>query len=155
MASGVETAGLVLAAFPLLVKGVTAYLDGIRTIKYWRRYTRELRGYARRLKSQRVRYINTLELLFDGIVETEDELAALIAEPGGDLWRKPRYQRCLAARLDHSFDHFIDIVQSMQESMEELREKMGLDAQGNVCPLCQIHSTDFLTHLSFYFPDHA
>ena len=38
MATGIETAGLVLAAFPLVVKGLGAYVDGVRMIKYWKRY---------------------------------------------------------------------------------------------------------------------
>ena len=75
MVTGVETAGLVLAVFPLVVKGMQYYAEGLQTIQYWRRYRRELQNHARRIKTQWVRYLNTIELLFEGIVGSDEELA--------------------------------------------------------------------------------
>ena len=132
MASGIEVAGLVLSAFPLVVKGLTAYVDGVRAMNYWKRYTWELRGYARRLRTQRIWYIKTLELLFDGVVKSEKEIAALIEDPVGPLWREEKYTENLIARLDHCYDHFLETLGSMMASLEKLADRLGIDADGNV-----------------------
>ena len=133
MATGIETAGLVLATFPLVVKGLSAYVDGIRMIKYWKRYSWELRSYARKLKSQKVRYINTLELLFDGLVESDEELASLVNNPAGALWQESKYDKALRSRLDHNYDHFLEILNNMMKTLEALTAKLGLDEGGKVC----------------------
>lgn len=132
MVTGVETAGLVLAAFPLVVDGLSHYADGIQTIQYWRRYRRELRDYARKLKSQGVRYQNTLELLFDGIVESEEELAALLKDPAGSLWQGTEYEEGLRSRLDHSYGHFLDVLKNMIETLDAMKARLGIDPSGNV-----------------------
>ena len=132
MATGFEVAGVVLATFPILVKVLGAYADGVRTITIWRRYRWELRSYARRLKSQRVRYINTLELLFDGIVESEEDLAILINDPAGVSWQGSRHMKALRSRLDWAYDHFLDILNTMMDTLEELAAKLDMDEGGNV-----------------------
>lgn len=134
MASGIETAGLVLAAFPVIVKGLSYYADGLQKIQYWRRYRRELANYARRLRSQRVRYLNMLESLFDGIVESEEELAALVEDPAGPLWKKAKYDKALSARLDHSYEHFLDSLKAMMETLDAMTAKLGICPSSNVSP---------------------
>ena len=132
MPIGLEVAGVVLATFPLLLKGLKAYVEAIQTVKLWRRYKFELRGYAQRLSSQSVRYINTLETLFDGIVESEEELAALIYDPDGDAWQQPKYDSALRYRLDHGYDHFLDILNSMLEMLEHMTTKLDIREGGKV-----------------------
>lgn len=136
MASGFELAGVVLAAFPIVVKGLGAYVDGVQAIKYWRRYGWELRSYARRLRSQRVRYINTLELLFDGVLESEDELATLVNDPAGASWHEPRYDKMLRSRLDHSYEHFLDTLDSMMIMLRDLAAKLDISEDGKVGQVC-------------------
>ena len=156
MVTGVEVAGLVLAIFPLLVKGVGSYVEGIEHIKRWRRYSWELKSYARRLRSQRVRYINTLELLFDGIVESEEELAALINDAGGKIWYEAKYAEKLKSRLDHSYDHFLEALGEMIATLSGLAHKLGMDQNGQVSftlfilkkhdshKYCRLHGTNTL-----------
>jgi hypothetical protein len=46
MVTGIETAGLVLAAFPLVVNGLGSYVAGADTLRRWRNE----RMYGRELK---------------------------------------------------------------------------------------------------------
>lgn len=139
MVTGVETSGMVLAAFPLIVDGLGHYVNGLRTIEYWRRYHRELNNYVRRIKSQKVQYINTLELLFDGIVESEEELAVLVNDPVGISWQNEKHERRLGRRLDHCYKHFLDILKSMIETLKATGAKLGIDSSGKVDP-CALSS---------------
>lgn len=120
MVIGVETAGLVLAAFPLVVSGLTHYVDGLRTINSWRGYRRQLKNYTRILNAHKIHYENTIELLFDGIVESDEELAALMKHPAGDLWREANYDVKLKRRLNRGFDHFFETIKHMDETLEEM-----------------------------------
>lgn len=81
--SGIEAAGLVLAVFPIVVNGLQHFTEGVETIKCWRRYQRELAKYSRTLETQRIVYLNTIESLFEGIIQYSDELEALIDDPEG------------------------------------------------------------------------
>ncbi|TLD29939.1 uncharacterized protein E2P81_ATG06592 [Venturia nashicola] len=50
--SGVEAAGLILAAIPLVISLGENYAEGFRTIKRWRKYDRELKSLCRRMRSE-------------------------------------------------------------------------------------------------------
>ena len=107
MVTGIEVAGIALAVFPIVVNGLSHFAEGVETIKSWRRYRRELTGYARTLESQRIWYLDTIEELLDGIVHSEEELAALSHDPGGDAWQRPEYEAKLKRRLDHSYNPYM------------------------------------------------
>lgn len=83
--SGFEVAGIALAVFPILVDGLVRFVDGVQTIKHWRRYRVRLQDYADRLRSQKVYYEDTLEELLEGLVQSEDELTDLLAQPRGTI----------------------------------------------------------------------
>lgn len=139
MVTGIETAGLVLASFPLIVDGLGHYVDGLQTIQYWRRYRREFENYARVLRCQRKKFLNTLELLFDGIIETDEELASLVNDALGVSWRREKFQKSLMIRLDHNYEDFLETLQTMHDSLEQTAVKLKLGESGNVI---------FFVHLS-------
>lgn len=132
MASGIEIAGLVLAAFPLVVKGLGSYVQGVETIRLWRRYRRQLADYQRQIETQRIWYLDTLEELLDGIVCSDEEVVSLIADPGGTAWQKPEYDARLRTRLDHSYGPYITTIRNLLDSLETIEEKLGLDASGKI-----------------------
>lgn len=132
MASGLEIAGLVLAAFPLVIKGLGCYIDGVETMILWRRYRRQLADYQRQIETQRIWYLDTLEELLDGIVGTDAELTLLVADPGGVAWQKPEYDRRLRTRLDHSYEPYIATIRNLLDALQTIKEKLGLDASGKV-----------------------
>ena len=107
MVTGVETAGLVLAAFPLILKGIKGWVDGVETLKQWRRARRELKRYAVRLRSQQATWVDTLYQLLNDIVQSDNDLSEMLDDPGGKLWQTPLYERRLRIRLDQSCDPFL------------------------------------------------
>jgi hypothetical protein len=126
MVTGLETAGLILAAFPLLVHGLTAYSKGVNTIRDWRGYRRILRQYARDLEGERVVYLNTLEELFIGIAPSEEELKQLIDNAGGPLWQNQEYDLKLRTRLDHAYDAYLLKLLALRELLETLSTKLDI-----------------------------
>ena len=93
--SGFEVAGIVLAVFPIVVDGLEHFVQGIQTIKYWRRYRVKLQDYAGMIRSARVFYLDTLEELLNGIVQSDEDMEVLMANPGGESWKEPWYEEQL------------------------------------------------------------
>ena len=130
--SGFEIAGIALAVFPIAVDGLEHFVNGIQTIKDWRRYRVKLQGYAGVMESARVFYLDTLEELLNGIVESEDEMEALMSEPGGMTWKQPRYEEKLKQRLGRSYDAYLRTLKTMIDSLSKMCEKLGVDTSGKV-----------------------
>lgn len=132
MVTGIEIAGLALATFPIAVDGLRRMVEGVETIRYWRRYRVKLEDYACDLEAARVYYLDTLEELLMGIVGSDAELAVLIDDPGGLAWRKAEYEGSLRRRLDRSYDTYLQILNRMRNALIEMREKLGFDEFGKV-----------------------
>ncbi|KAL9616432.1 MAG: hypothetical protein Q9160_008708 [Pyrenula sp. 1 TL-2023] len=129
--SGIEAAGIALALFPIVVKGIACYADGLQTVRAWRRYRREIAGYKRQLETQRIWYLDTLEELL-GFVDAEEDLNELIANPGGASWRKPDYDKRLRERLDHSYDLYLATTRDLLDTLQIVQKKLGIDSTGKV-----------------------
>lgn len=130
--SGIEIAGLVLAVFPVVVKGLQQFSDGVEIVKHWRYYRHELDNYRHNLDAQNVTYRYTIELLLEGIVQLNDELDASIANPGETLHR---HEEKLRFRLGESYPVYWSIVQNMREALETVQRDLGIDERGKVCLL--------------------
>lgn len=132
MVTGVEVAGLALATFPLVVSGLSHYVEGLETIRSWRQFRRELRTYSIAFETERFWYLDTLEELLEGIVESSEELASMVADPRHPSWRKPKYQERLQARLDRSYDLFFCKIEDMVKRLGHIQTKLGVDPNNNV-----------------------
>ena len=132
MATGIELAGLALATFPLVVDGLTHYVNGLHAIREWRRFRRELSQYSNAFETQRIWYLDTLELLLDGIIDSKDDLASMIQDPGHALWHTHEYESRLRTRLDRSFDLFFRLLREVVDRLEDFGRRSGLGSEGNV-----------------------
>lgn len=142
--SGFEVAGIALAVFPILVDGLVRFVDGVQTIKHWRRYRVRLQDYADRLTSQKVYYEDTLEELLEGLVQSEDELTDLLAQPRGIIWKKPEYEAKLRQRLGRSHETYLRTSDKMVNALYAMCEGTYISGLLPVI-LAQIGAT---THVS-------
>lgn len=67
--SGIEAVGLVLGAIPLAAKAFKVYAESVSTVGRYRKYKHILRDLYQEIDSERIEYLNTCELLLDGIVD--------------------------------------------------------------------------------------
>ena len=138
--SGIEVAGIALAVFPILVDGMVRFIDGVHTIKWYRRYRARLQDYADILGAQRIWYQDTLEELLMDIVQNEDELEALIAQPTGAIWENPKYRQRLEQRLGRSHEVYMRLSEKMVKALLSMCEELGIDSSGKVgttfCSIC-------------------
>lgn len=139
--SGVEAAGFVLGAIPLVISALEHYAEGVSTIHKWWRYKRELASLKRILDAEYVRYLNTCEELLSGIIP-DTTLAALLDFPGGPAWQDPEIERKLRSRLRTSFGSYLNTLNDMNEVIEILKSKLELDPNGKVSLIFLVHRLD-------------
>ena len=130
--SGFEVAGVALAVFPILVDGLVRYVDGVQTIKVWRRYRAKLQDYADIMNTHWVYYQDTLEELLEGIVRSEDDISDLIAQPRGAIWKNPEYKEKLRERLGRSHAVYLRTSEKLVDGLREMCEKLEIDLSGKV-----------------------
>ena len=122
--SGLEIAGVVLGALPLLITALEHYGDGVRTIQKWRKYERELHSVVRNLKTERVKLQNVCEKLLDGLVPAS-RIDSMVEDPLGELWQEVETQKRIRHRLWRSWGVFEQTVKDMKAAIEETMEKLG------------------------------
>ena len=126
-----EAAGFVLAALPLLVEGLRAYLRGVESIKKYWQYTKILKRLIRKFKVEEKKLGNTCTELLFGVVD-DIELGNLLEQPGGAKWQEKSLQLSLRRRLGASYQVFFDAVTDMTEVTEEFVERLELDQNHRV-----------------------
>lgn len=127
--SGIEAAGLVLAVFPIVVNGLQHFTGSVETFKAWKRYCRVLANYSRTLETQRVVYLNTIEKLLDGIIDSNDELEAIMKDPGAAF---PQYEKGLRTRLGRAYGNYNIIMADMLDALISVRNELGIEENGKV-----------------------
>ncbi|MCJ1392198.1 hypothetical protein MMC18_005065 [Xylographa bjoerkii] len=132
MATGVEIAGFVLAALPLVISGLEHYAEGVETIERWWRYQREFAATKRLLAAEQIILEGTCERLLNGLVTELDEL---INHPGGSGWKDPELDKKLQRRLGRAYNSFMECVENMASIMKELKEKLELSSEGELLAL--------------------
>ncbi|KAI5797812.1 hypothetical protein EDC01DRAFT_40144 [Geopyxis carbonaria] len=127
MVTGVETAGLVLAAFPLVVKGLVAYADGCQKLTDMQHHSRLLQQFSVELDTEHAKFVNTCQNLLQHFVSPA-ELSELL-KPGSEKWRSPTLQTSLESNLrKYSAQQFVLSVKCIDDSLQELRKMFPMAA---------------------------
>ncbi|KAL9619595.1 MAG: hypothetical protein Q9160_005782 [Pyrenula sp. 1 TL-2023] len=82
--SGVEVAGLVLGAFPLLIEALKSYPKLARSVRQWNQFLMTIDEYTDTLSTQRIIYWDRVAQLIDDIVPA-DELSKLYDGAGPNV----------------------------------------------------------------------
>ncbi|KAL1624754.1 hypothetical protein SLS56_007639 [Neofusicoccum ribis] len=123
--SGIEIAGLVLGAIPLLILAVEKYAEGVSAIKRFKHYEIPLKGMCRILKTERDMYRNTCELLPIELVSPE-KIQSLLTTPGGKSWEEPELKLTIEHRLAESYNGYRETVEDMNILVQNFAEKLSL-----------------------------
>lgn len=130
--SGVEAAGLVLGALPLIIAALEHYAQGVSILKRLRRFHHELRGVIGQLRTEFLIFTNTCEILLQGIVRDNDLMCRLLEDPGGELWSDSNLDARLKERLRGAHEDYLETVSHMKQVMEEFETRLRLDKDGEV-----------------------
>jgi hypothetical protein len=131
--SGIEVAGLVLGAFPIILHALESYREGAEVLKDWWKIDRAFKKCRQDISYHRILFEGNIERFLLPLVVDDDELKVLMADPAGDGWEDPELETRLKERLPKSYDLFLDIIGDMNTLMEALKTDLGvLNAKLNV-----------------------
>ncbi|KAF2426311.1 hypothetical protein EJ08DRAFT_378173 [Tothia fuscella] len=125
--SGVEIAGLVLGAFPLLVTAVEHYRDGADAISDYRKFKLAYKKCHRDLTYLHLCFEETLKDCLLPLVVDDDELKRLLADPGGKEWKDQAMDDRLEKRLPQSYVLYKETVEEMNEIMAKLKDDLMVE----------------------------
>lgn len=130
--SGIEVVGLVLGAIPLAAKAFKVQAESVSTVGRYRKYKHILRDLYQEIDSERIEYLNTCELLLDGIVDDNIQKTRLLQNPGGDEWQGSELEDRLKRRLAGSYETYMNIIENMNNTVEEINALLKLGPDGKV-----------------------
>ena len=132
MLTGIETAGLVLATFPLLIAALDHYKAGLEPLKTYSHYNLRLVELKGDLAFHRGKFLQSLTLLLERCIQPKF-LGQLLSDPGGHQWKEQdltaRLSKCLGS---FDFSVFMDVVTSFKSTLDELYGKLDVDQDGQV-----------------------
>jgi hypothetical protein len=127
--SGLEVAGVVLGAFPLLISGIEHWRDVAKVGGFFWQIRKEYIKCQRDVQFQEILYKRNLRELLLPLIPDADEVAELIADPGGQRWSDVALQGRLEGRLHESYQLYRDTVTEMNELAEELKKELCYDKE--------------------------
>ena len=130
--SGIEVAGIALAVFPVVLNGISHFVRSVEKVRHWRGFRVRLQGYASIIKAQRTYYLDTLEGLLIGIVESDEDMRQLTSEPGVFALKHPDYEQQLQKRLDRSYETYLTTLEVMVDGLSAMCRKLGVSESGVV-----------------------
>lgn len=114
--SGLEVAGVVLGAIPLLISGLEHYAEGASTIKRMFRAPAEFCSLSLRLRVEHDIFKNTIELLVGDLVD-DVSLQSLLENVGGDSWSESAIDTALRKKFCRSYRVYIETAQDMNKTL--------------------------------------
>jgi hypothetical protein len=115
-----------------LFVGIEAYNDGLDPVKSFMRWERELPQLIRKLRNQHVHYAQTIRILLEPIAD-EFELAELLQEPNGQLWKGDTMARKMGERLGDSYNAYQNTIGDIERITRKIASKLDLDRAAEVC----------------------
>ncbi|RYP64022.1 hypothetical protein DL769_006802 [Monosporascus sp. CRB-8-3] len=129
MVTGVETAGLVLGAIPLVLAGLEFYAKGIAVTKRCFKYREQFQNLIRELRTENTICTNSINLLLVGVVNQKD-MADFLADPCGERWKEAKFDQRLKQRLGASYDSYMATIDELGKAAEIFRQRLKLSCSG-------------------------
>lgn len=127
--SGIEIAGLLLGVFPLLISALEHYRRSTEVLDDWWQIKQEYTKCKNEIKLQELAFEGSLERFLLPLVVDDNQIAALIAEPGGTKWKDPALEDKVKSRLPKSYDLFIDTIYDIKTTVDDLKEELGVNRE--------------------------
>lgn len=124
---GMEVAGVALALFPLVIKGLSNFVEAVSTVKRFKHYHRELKRDARMIENEWTGFQLSMENLVSCVGHSYADSQMLLRSPGGAAWKGPKFQKKLQTYLDNSYNQFVQTIVELIEDLELLCEKLSID----------------------------
>jgi hypothetical protein len=124
--SGIEVAGLVLGAFPLLISVAEDYKKGFAPLKKWKRFRTEFIGFINAVDTQKLLFKKVLKRFLISVDVPDEELELFMAKPNYEGWQREDLVIALQERLGDSYKVYTSTIKAMHELMGEIHALLSL-----------------------------
>ena len=127
MITGIETAGLVLAAFPLMLQLFDVYKRGLQPIRAWWTFYLVLPQILNQMKIQEILYSRVLSKLLQRVIHSHEEVKALCDNPSSQKWKSSNLDLALTHVLGlPCYQSFLGLINEMNVSMGKIKDILGV-----------------------------
>jgi hypothetical protein len=126
--SGIEIAGLVLGAFPLLIHALESFREGAEMVGDWWRIERAYSKCKQDLGYHRLVFEGNIERFLLPLIVDDDELRQLMKNPTGTAWEAPELEKKLQERLPKAYDTFLGVMIDINKLMESFKKALGVNS---------------------------
>ena len=124
--SGIEIAGLVLGAFPVVLSCLESYREGFEPLEDWWNFRTHFIAFTDDVRHQMMRYNENLIRLLDPIITDSETLTVLVGYANDPRWTDGSLSGPLEQRLASEHGRFLRIIQRMECDIGELKKLMGM-----------------------------
>ncbi|KAL8654302.1 MAG: hypothetical protein Q9210_001583 [Variospora velana] len=126
--SSIEAAGLILAAFPLVISALEHYENGFQVVREWIRFRGEFAMFLNALIRQKIFFRQNIEDLLGPIVASDFEISVLLDNPGGQAWADEALNASLQHRLPGKYEYqsYVTTVSYILEVLQKLKDKLKI-----------------------------
>lgn len=129
MLTGVETAGLVLAAFPIVFHAFEGYKKGCEPLRDWRHLPRVLRAIMQRFDVLQLFLEDHIRNLLNPLLDKDSEVEELCRDSRHPWWKSPVLDQAFHDRLgDHRFDMYFQTVTDTYDAMQKVLHILDINS---------------------------
>lgn len=123
--SGIEIAGLIFGALPLMISALEHYRATASVLKGWRKVKADYRKCMIDLAFYTDEFQRNLQELLLPMIADDEKLNLLLEDPGGPSWADPELNETLRKRIPSRYDSYVNTIHMLLEVVEGLDEALG------------------------------
>ena len=127
--SGIEVAGLILGAFPLLLSALEKNREAYQVFGDWWKTRKTYRNCSKWVQAEQELFELHLRNFLAPVLADSAILDELLADPYGEQWRSESLADRLKDFLPTNFSSCISVMQDFHENMIALGRELGVDKQ--------------------------
>lgn len=120
--SGIEVAGIVLGAYPVLLETAKDLREVFKDVKTWWRFEREFENFLSVLETEHIKYSLNLQILLEDLDIPEEDKDTLQVDPTASGWYDVQTQVKLRRRIqDRYYNWFMRQLAAMNRALGDLQ----------------------------------
>ena len=140
--SGIEVAGLVLGAFPVLLSALEKNQEAYQVFGDWWKIRKRYESCLKWVQAEYDLFELNLRNLLDPVLADTAMLDELLADPYGKQWHSESLADDLRKFLPTNFSNCISMMQEFHEHMIALGRELGMDKQAFQRAMTVSHDLD-------------
>lgn len=125
--SGLELAGFVLGAYPILLETAKDLREVIKDVKTWWHFEREFENFLAAVETEHITYSLNLQILLEDLDISEEDKKSLEKDSTASGWHDARTQAKLRRRIQNDYyAWFMRQLAAMDRALGELQSLLSI-----------------------------